>query len=244
MHIEIESLEKATLDAVAPEAVEFLPYWALPFDSTTVGRAISAVPLRHNAAEPGDITLIESRYVSKGLEPRFRVADVPGLNGLHEVLRSRGYTAHQPTLTMVSDIRGWPQTTTAWMVLQDDKPSAGWQSVYLADDFDPMDGANRLKALSRSRFLQYGWIEDSAGAVAAGTASFSQGWMSLHGLRTLKRVRGQGAAFALILAFGKQARLRNVERCFLQVEEGNTNAIALYSRLGFQTTWRYHYWRK
>jgi ribosomal protein S18 acetylase RimI-like enzyme len=244
MHIDIESLEKATLDAVAPEVTEFLPNWALPFDSTTVGRAISAVPLRHDGVKPGDIALIESRYVSKGLNAQFRVADVPSLNALHEALRSRGHTAHQPTLTMVSDIREWPQTSTAWTVHQDEKPSAGWESVYLADDFDPIDGANRLKALSRSRFLQYGWIEDSSGAVAAGTASFCHGWMSLHGLRSLKRVRGQGAAFALIQAFGKQARLRNLEKCFLQVEEGNANAIALYSRLGFQTTWRYHYWRR
>ena len=244
MHIDIESLEKATLDAVSPDATEFLPNWALPFDSTTVGRAISAVPLRHEAVDPGDIALIESRYVSKGLNAQFRVADVAGLSELHERLRSRGYTARQPTLTMVSDIRDWPQTAAAWAVQQDDKPSPAWESVYLADDFDPIDGANRLKALSRSRYLQYGWVEDAIGAVAAGTASFSQGWMSLHGLRTLGRVRGKGCAFALIQAFGNQARLTNLEKCFLQVEESNANAIALYSRLGFQTAWRYHYWRK
>jgi hypothetical protein len=47
MEIDIESLERATLDAVAPETVESLPGWLFPIDRTTIGRAISAVPLRH-----------------------------------------------------------------------------------------------------------------------------------------------------------------------------------------------------
>jgi hypothetical protein len=40
MNTEIESLERATLDAVAPASVGSLPGWLLPFDKSTVGRAI------------------------------------------------------------------------------------------------------------------------------------------------------------------------------------------------------------
>ena len=43
----IANIERATLAAVSPQAVEELPGWLLPFDTSTVGRAISAVPLTH-----------------------------------------------------------------------------------------------------------------------------------------------------------------------------------------------------
>jgi ribosomal protein S18 acetylase RimI-like enzyme len=48
----------------------------------------------------------------------------------------------------------------------------------------------------------------------------------------------------LIAALGQEALARGLERCFLQVEDGNDAAIRLYRSLGFQTAWLYHYWRK
>jgi ribosomal protein S18 acetylase RimI-like enzyme len=56
-------------------------------------------------------------------------------------------------------------------------------------------------------------------------------------------MRGLGCARSLIAALGKLAASKGLERCFLQVEEENTPAIHLYSSQGFETAWRYHYWR-
>jgi len=244
MTIEIETLEMATLDAVSPDAIDLFSNWALPFDSTTVGRAISAVPLRHEGINPEDVALIASRYAARGMREQFRIADVQGLAAVQTRLTALGYTPDQPTLTMVSDIRDWQQKANSWVVQLSDKPSDAWESVYRAADFDPIDGANRIKALTRSNCLTFGWIEDASGPIAAGTASFSRGWLSLHGLRTLQRARGKGCASSLIQALGSKVLSTSLQRCFLQVEEANLNAIGLYRRLGFQTAWRYHYWRK
>jgi ribosomal protein S18 acetylase RimI-like enzyme len=115
--------------------------------------------------------------------------------------------------------------------------------VYLSPDFDAASEAYRIQVLSRSSCLLYGSIGDESGPLAAGTASFSQGWTSLHGLRTLESVRGKGLARTLIAAFGREAIAMGFDRCFLQVEETNAPAIRLYRQLGFQTAWRYHYWR-
>jgi ribosomal protein S18 acetylase RimI-like enzyme len=90
----------------------------------------------------------------------------------------------------------------------------------------------------------YASLSDASCSIAAGTAAFSHGWASLHGLRTLARARGKGAALAIIAAFGQEARARNFYQCFLQVAEGNLPALRLYRGLGFQTAWLYHYWRK
>jgi N-acetylglutamate synthase len=245
MDIDIESLERATLDAVAPTEVDAtLTDWLLPFDSTTVGRAISAVPLRHGGIDPAQIPAIEARYAERGLKTQFRVADVSGLAPLHNGLRQQGYTAQQATLTLVGTVSQWPGVAPDLSVHLSDTPTQAWRSVYLSEDFDPVDGANRVRALSRSQCLVYASLTDASGAVAAGTAAFSQGWASLHGLRTIARERGKGRASALIAALSQEAKRRGVERCFLQVEEGNASAISLYRSLGFQTAWLYHYWRE
>lgn len=244
MNIDIASLEQATLDAVAPAEVGNLTDWLLPFDRSTVGRATSAVPLRHQGVAAASLARIEALYAERGLKAQFRVADVPGLANLHQGLRQLGYTPQQPTWTMVGKVCQWPATRPGLAAQLSTTPTEAWQSVYLAADFDPVDGANRIRALSRSQCLVYASLANASGIVAAGTAAFGQGWVSLHGMRTLARERGKGYASALIAAFGQEALARKLERCFLQVEDGNTVAISLYRGLGFQTAWQYHYWRK
>jgi ribosomal protein S18 acetylase RimI-like enzyme len=242
MEIDIESLERATLDAVAPNTVESLPGWLLPFDRTTIGRATSAVPLKDDQIDPAAISEIESQYTRHGYRAQFRVADVVGLKPIHMALRERGYTRQKPTLTMVRYIGDSPQKSADWTVHLTQRPSEEWKAVYLSEDFDPVDGANRVRALSRSTFLVYAHVMDACCPIAAGTASLSQGWLGLHGIRTVTSMRGRGCARSLIAALIKVAISKGIERCFLQVEEENTPAIHLYSSLGFQTAWRYHYW--
>ena len=244
MDIDIESLETATLDAVAPAAVETMAGWLLPFDNTTIGRAISAVPVRHNLTDVASVLEIESRYAERGMKAQFRVAEVAGLSKLRETLLQLGFTPEQPTLTMVGNVSQWPTQALDRKVELTKQPTTAWTSVYLSEDFDPIDGANRVRALSRSRYLVYASLQDVTGPLAAGTAAFSQGWVSLHGMRTVARSRGIGCASALIATFGQEAARRNLNRCFLQVEAGNDTAIRLYRSLGFQTAWLYHYWRK
>lgn len=244
MDIDIESLERATLDAVAPAAVDALPGWLLPFDTTTVGRTISAVPLRHSGLDPALLAEIESRYTQRNLKTQFRIADVPGLATLHEALRARGYVPQQATLTLVGTVSQWPKARPHAAVELATQANDRWASVYRSPDFDPDDGLNRVRALSRSPYLVYATLNDTGGPIAAATASFSQGWASLHGLRTVARERGKGCASTLIAALGQEAQARKLERCFLQVEADNVPAISLYRSLGFQTAWLYHYWRK
>ena len=241
---DIESLERATLDAVAPPAVQAIDGWLLPFDDSTIGRAKSAVPVRHNALDAAQLTTIEKLYAARGLQAAFRVADVAGLANIQQELTRLGYTAQQPTLVQIgtaaamrSICQGTPAEVTS-------TPTPAWKSVYVAEGFDPVDGAHRVQALSRSTHVVYAHVAEAGQHIAAGTASLSQGWASIHGMRTLPQARGRGMAARVLAGLADTASARQLERVFLQVEEENAPALALYRRAGFTTTWRYHYWRK
>jgi GNAT superfamily N-acetyltransferase len=243
----IASLERATLDAVAPPAVhDALDGWLVPFDTSTIGRATSAVPTRHHDLPDDSVGTIAALFTARGLHGAYRVADVAGLAPLQEALRRHGYAPKQPTLVQVGTVAAMgalcPGMPLGQLSLQ---PVPAWSSVYLAEGFDPVDGAHRVQALSRSPHVVYAWVAGEEGqSIAAGTAAFSQGWASIHGMRTLPAHRGKGLAGRILATLADAARARGLERVFLQVEEGNTAALALYRRAGFTTAWRYHYWRK
>jgi GNAT superfamily N-acetyltransferase len=241
---DIASLERATLDAVGPHATQEIDGWLLPFDDSTIGRAKSAVPLRHDNLDAAQISRIETLYAERDLQAAFRIADVPALSNIHAELSRLGYQAQQPTLVQVGTVRQMRSICQAPPADVSDSPTPAWSSVYLAEGFDPVDGAHRVQALSRSRHVVYAAVQESGHSIAAGTAALSQGWASVHGMRTVPAHRGRGLAAQILAGLADAATARGLERVFLQVEEGNSAALALYRRAGFVTAWRYHYWRR
>jgi ribosomal protein S18 acetylase RimI-like enzyme len=241
---DIASLERATLDAVGPLATQEIDGWLLPFDNSTISRAKSAVPLRHDSLDPVHISHIATLYAQRGLQAAFRMADIPALANIHAELSRLGYQAQQPSLVQVGTVSQMRSICQAPPAEVSDSPTPAWSSVYLAEGFDPVDGANRVQALSRSRHVVYASVQDAGQPVAAGTAALSQGWASIHGMRTVPQHRGRGLASQILAGLADAATARGLDRVFLQVEECNSAALALYRRAGFVTAWRYHYWRR
>jgi ribosomal protein S18 acetylase RimI-like enzyme len=242
---DIAALERATLDAVAPQSMLTFKDWLLPFDHSTIGRAKSAVPLRHEGLQVEDLDAIFAAYAERGMPAHFRLAARDSLQPIYGALAARGYTAQQPTQVQVAPVqallKAFADHEPPACVQQ--APDDGWTSVYMGPEFDPVDAAHRVAALSRSPVVVYATLSDAQGPAAAGTASFSQGWAGIHGMRTAQRCRGKGMAGAILKALATQAQSRGLERVFLQVDTNNSAALALYQKAGFQTEWTYHYWR-
>ena len=201
------------------------------------------MPLRHHDLSASAVDHIIAAYQAQALPPIFRLADLPGLTPLHDALLERGFAPAQPTLVQVAnsaDVADLAPTPRADCTTV---PTAAWASVYVAPCFDPIDGRSRLEALSRGRHTVYASIVDQGEAKSAGTAVYSHGWASLHGLRTVLDARGQGLASALMADLAREALTRSLPSMFLQVEEDNQAALSLYQRAGFRTAWRYRYWR-
>lgn len=241
---EIASIERATLAAVAPEALEEREGWLLPVDSGTVGRAKTAAPLRHAACDPGVVERIEAYYRERGFPAAFRIATEPCFDGLRRELQKRGYGAHKPTLVQVGTVRMMRQVSSHLPAECVDRPDEAWTALFLGEGFDPVDGASRVKTLSRARNSVYAGVREGAEVLAGGAAAFGHGWVSVHGMRTAARHRGQGLAGRVLAGLADAAADRAMERVFLQVEARNTPAQSLYRRAGFETAWRYEYWQR
>jgi len=241
---EIESIERATLAAVSPEAVEEFQGWLLPFDGGTVSRAHSAVPLHHAPIDGGLVEQIEARYRARGLRAVFRLANEACFDGLRQELARRGYRAGKPVLVQVADVQAMRAACAATPAETADVPDAAWAALFLAEGFDPVDGASRVKALSRAHGSVYASVRENGQTVAAGAGAFSHGWSSVHGMRTDQAFRGRGLAGRVLAGIADVAQQRGIARAFLQVEDANAPALALYRRAGFKTAWSYDYWRQ
>ena len=241
---DIESIEHATLTAVAPEQIDAIDGWLLPMDPGTVGRAHSAVPLHHGPHDPALIGTIAQRYRKAGLRPVLRLPDVPAFEPWWPELRAQGFRREQPTLTQTGALGGLlALAPNADGVSLDPRPDAAWMAMFLGKGMDPVDGASRSKALSRAEGTLFASLRQGGETLACGAACFAQGWLSMHGLRTAVRQRGRGLAGRMIRAMALEAQRRGIARAFLQVDASNEPALALYRRAGMATAWSYAYWR-
>ncbi|WP_421931626.1 GNAT family N-acetyltransferase [Phenylobacterium sp.] len=242
---QIEAIERATLAAVAPEEVLEIEGWLVGLDPGSIRRAASAVPLRHDLpADPEVFDRIEAAYSGRGLTPAFRIADGPGLEAVRAELTRRGYVSEQPTLVKTAPLESVAVVTDQPPAEVAERPDEAWAAVFLGEGFDPVDGAYRVKALSRSAGARFGMVRDGARTVAVGCGTLGHGWASFHGMRTDQSRRGEGLAGRVLAGLATAARERGVERAFLQVEEKNAPARSLYRRAGFEQAWRYFYWSK
>ena len=241
---DIASIERATLDAVCPAEVHEIPGWLLPYDPLPVGRARSAVPLAHMPLSPAELLPIEAYYQQRDRPTVFRLPESLISPEIGNALQAMDYVGTQAVLVQVAELAGLLRLAPPDAATLSATPSAAWASVYTADGFDPVDGANRVQLLSRSRHVVYAHVSQGGQALAAGTGSISQGWLSIHGMRTAPSAQGRGLASRILAGLAAHAAAQGVRRVFLQVEDDNAVAQGLYRKAGFATAWRYHYWRK
>ena len=77
--------------------------------------------------------------------------------------------------------------------------------------------------------------------MAIGRVAVADGWGGLTAIEVDPAWRRAGLGTAVTAGLAAQAAARGAERIFLQVEEDNTAARALYARCGFAGRHRYHY---
>lgn len=263
----VHAIERATLQAVRPDVVDTsIPGWLLPMDGGTVGRAHSAVPLAHpqdasaQAAQAMQLPHIAQRYRANGLPPVFRLPE--DATWLHDAARALGAERVEPTWVMTVPmsklVQLGPLAHSGNVHISVERlPDPAWQALFTGEGLDPVDGAHRVRLLSRAEQTLFVSARLEGVTVACGAASFGHGWMGVHGMRTAAAHRGHGHAGRVLQAMAAHARngvwapdpahvlptSAGVQHAFLQVGAANQAALAVCRRAGFAPAWRYAYWR-
>ncbi|NYH43267.1 ribosomal protein S18 acetylase RimI-like enzyme [Micromonospora jinlongensis] len=114
-------------------------------------------------------------------------------------------------------------------------PSEGWLAVAAGRKGGLPDAARHvLTAVDQVRFA-HGYVDGTLVAVGRGTVTGQGRWLGLSLIEVSPVARRQGLARQVIHELAAWGVSAGATRAFLQVEQHNTAAVALYQRLGFVT---------
>lgn len=218
---------------------EIIDGWLLRFSEGYSSRSNSVSTLDYRGASLlHSIEQVEAAYRRHGLAPQFQISPASEPDGLETVLGERGYVAKPPTAVMVGDARAMAQ---AGVVL--DVADSDFTRLTREGSHSPADGDERLATLARIELPKAFVVSAHDGEVVACGASVATGdWASVYVMRTTPAHRGRGHGARVLGAIAAWALSEGAQRLYLQVDEANTPARALYFRAGFRDGYRYlHY---
>lgn len=243
---------------------EWLGDWLLRAGGGFTGRANSALPLG-DPGEPLDeaLTAVIQWYRTRGLPPMIVVptaleADSPGLTLDRHLSERKWLTRPGPAFFMVAELPlGIPLSgLQAGREIQvSPEPDDAWAALYhyRGQEHLPPVARKVLTSAEQQAFvsvrdsdIEDSDIEDSdmrggGKVLAIARLSVGGGWAGITAVEVHPDCRRQGLGVAIIAAACREAEARGVHDVFLQVEVDNAPAQALYRRLGFRYSHRYHY---
>lgn len=233
-------LEELTLNSSAPPGQLLYDGWLLRFSPGKAKRARSV-----NALYPSRIPLqekvahCERVYGERGLPAIFRLSLHTVPQDLDGFLEGRGYGRFDTTQVRQAEID--PATLAGPEV----------RGPRLEEWFDMVGSlrgspiAQRTAHLARLAALPLSMrtacLEEEGVAVATGLAILEDGHVGLFDVVTREDARRRGHARAIVGALLRWGWEQGARRAYLQVDEGNAPAIALYERFGFTLAYRYWY---
>ncbi|MBC7552178.1 MAG: GNAT family N-acetyltransferase [Cellulomonas sp.] len=230
-----------------PREVVGVGGWRAGVSGGFTRRANSVVALAEPEDVPASIEEVERIYAEVGLPPIFRVCAQSLPEDLDDHLRARGYRDVARTLVLVrAGLEAFvgppvePALGPVTYVLGDD-PDDEWLTVWLADKATrPVDRAlaGAVVTGGRSVFLS---ARDAGATVGVIRAAYEQDWVGLSCLTVTPEARRRSVGRGLTLEALRVAAGGGARHAFLQVQESNAAAIALYEVLGFTPAERYHY---
>lgn len=245
--LSIESLQRVMVDGWPPLERERLGDWLLRAGGGFTRRANSVM----TSGDPGvpvgaALEHVERWYAARGLPPLASLAGPQGFrttdDGVGAELVARGYLPQVRTLVMTaaSSTLADASATARHQVTLSDILEPAWLAAY-ARQREPVPGVTE-RVLSGSPAQVFACVPASDGSVAAiARLSIAHAWGGLSCLWVDPAHRRRGLAEALTAALGAEASGRGIRSIWLQVEEENTAALALYRGMGFRTHHAYEY---
>lgn len=243
---EIERLERACLEAW-PAKTRVTRYgWEHCATAGRSGRVNAVWPLAwtDEAPLPRAVAHAADWCEQQGIAPMFRLTE--GLTSPPELtlaLAAAGYAPHGETLVMTAKVAPYPPRPDSVEL-----HNVFNEHVYgpLRDSApDPADAQERTDIVLRIKPPHVFALARSDGAPAAvGLGVLSGDLLGLFLMRTTPWARRQGLGRRVLAALLHWGASHEAKDAYLQVEEKNLAAVALYTDAGFATRYRYRYWSR
>jgi GNAT superfamily N-acetyltransferase len=238
-----EALERvAAAGWPAPEQAH-LGEWLLRAADGWTARGNSALPI----GDPGRplseaVDAVEVWYRARTLPPRIALAEPVGGRIARELTR-RGWTPAPPTLVQtaaLSDVVAAVHADAA--VRLDAAPPAGWFAAVAGHKGALPDVARGiLTGVPVARYAGIYAADGSPTAVGRGVVADGS-WLGISLVSVDAAHRRRGLGRAIVGSLARWAAEVGATQAYLQVEERNTAAVAMYARLGFATHHAYANW--
>ena len=228
---------------------EWLGDWLLRAAEGFTGRANSALPL----GDPGlpldeALDAVTDWFRARGLPPMIAVptplAHDPQGHPLDSHLSERKWlTRPGPAFVMVADLPlGVPADplSEGRAVESSPEPDDAWAARYHYRGQADLPPVAR-KVLTSARQQSFVSIREGEEVLAIARLSMAGDWAGITAVEVHPGFRRQGLGGAITAAVCREAARHGLSRVFLQVEVDNDPARALYKRLGFRDSHRYHY---
>jgi N-acetylglutamate synthase len=228
---------------------QWLGNWLLRAAEGFTGRANSALPL----GDPGmpldeALAAVTQWYRARGLPPMIAVpspveADFTGQDLDNHLSERRWVTRPGPAFVMLAGLPlGLPASslTEGREIRVAREPDDAWAAMYHYRGQDHLPPVAR-KVLTSAEEQSFVSITGGDEVLAIARLSIADGWAGITAVEVNPAYRRQGLAVAITTAACREAELHGMCNVFLQVEVGNAPARALYERLGFRYSHRYHY---
>jgi GNAT superfamily N-acetyltransferase len=232
---------------------EWLGGWLLRAAEGFTGRANSVLPL----GDPGmpldeALAAVTRWYRARGLPPMMvlptpldsQARALSPAQALDQHLSERRWlTRPGPAFVMLADLPlGIPldRLSAGRAVKASPEPDGPWAARYHYRGQAHLPPVAR-KVLTSAPQQSFVSIRDGDEVLAIARLSIAGGWAGLTAVEVHPDRRRQGLGVAITAAACLEAEQRGLSRVFLQVEVDNGPARALYKRLGFRDSHRYHY---
>ncbi|MFF0817358.1 GNAT family N-acetyltransferase [Rhodococcus sp. NPDC003318] len=241
---EIRALELAAADAWPGTEQTWIDGWLLRYGDGFTRRANAAAPLGR-AHRIGDLysgeTLERLRawYAERGRALTLLLPDRLGT-------APEGWTTGGETLVMAADIGNLTLPDGTSIVEVTDRPGPDWLASYHYRGALLPEPALAVLSAVRDGRVAFGAVRGGAETLAITRAAITDApddrrWVGLAAVEVAQAHRRRGLGFLICGEMIRWGRDRGATHTYVQVEEDNAGAIALYRALGFVDHHRYRY---
>ena len=238
-------IEEAGLNALQTQRQLFFDGWLLRVSPGKAKRARSVTAhFGSSLPLPAKIDHCESVYAAAGLPTLFRMTPFQKPADLEDALACRGYVAFDRTLVQALPLATPPDFGPAPPDVELTAPpiAAFVDAVGELRASTAEQRTAHLERLASTPLVTHAVIARVAGRPAAcGQVALDHGLAGIFDMVTDPASQRQGLATAIVTELLSWAWDHGASHAYLQVNDDNAPALAVYRKFGFATVYDYHY---